>query len=69
MIRLHQRITRDNLPLRMLLQVHDELVCEGPTGRADELAEVVREVMAGAMALSVPLKVDVASGANWLEAK
>jgi DNA polymerase-1 len=69
MIRLHQRIAREDLPLRMLLQVHDELVCEGPGERADELTEAVRAVMVGAMPLSVPLKVDVASGANWLEAK
>jgi DNA polymerase-1 len=69
MIRLHARIAADALPLRMLLQVHDELVCEAPRPRADELADVVQAVMSGAMELRVPLKVDIASGANWLEAK
>lgn len=69
MIRLDRRIREEALPLRMLLQVHDELVCEGPAARADELAVVVRETMSGAAQLRVPLKVDVACGVNWLEAK
>jgi DNA polymerase-1 len=69
MIRLHTRIERNRLPLRLLLQVHDELVCEGPRAEASALADCVREEMSGAMALRVPLKVDVAWGENWLEAK
>lgn len=69
MIRLDRRIRAESLPLRMLLQVHDELVCEGPAARADDLATVVRETMSGAARLRVPLKVDIASGTNWLEAK
>ncbi|MGD8450557.1 MAG: DNA polymerase I [Phycisphaerae bacterium] len=69
MIQLHERVRREKLPLRMLLQVHDELVCEAPRDAAAGLAEVVRDVMAGAMSLRVPLKVDVATGENWLEAK
>lgn len=69
MINLYKRIERERLPLRMLLQVHDELVCEGPAAEADALAEVLRETMSGAMTLKVPLKIDVAVGENWLEAK
>lgn len=69
MLRLHERIARDALPLRMLLQVHDELVCEAPAAAAERLSGVVREVMSGALPLNVPLKVDVACGKNWLEAK
>jgi DNA polymerase-1 len=69
MIRLHARIADEELPLRMLLQVHDELVCEAPRRRAPEMAGIVREVMSGALPLRVPLKVDVSSGENWLEAK
>jgi DNA polymerase-1 len=69
MIRLHARIANEKLPLRMLLQVHDELVCEGPAAEADKLAGVLSDEMGGAMELRVPLKVDVASGANWLDAK
>jgi DNA polymerase-1 len=69
MIRLHQRIQSERLPLRMLLQVHDELVCESPRAEAERMGEIVREAMTTALPLSVPLRIDVASGRNWLEAK
>lgn len=69
MVRLHRRIIVEGLPLRMLLQVHDELVCEAPRERAEELAAVLAEEMSGAMELRVPLEVDVGVGDNWLEAK
>ncbi|QIL01587.1 DNA polymerase I [Sphingomonas sinipercae] len=55
--------------VRMLLQVHDELVFEVPEGREEEAAEVVRTVMSQAAApslqLDVPLDVEVGWGANW----
>jgi DNA polymerase-1 len=69
MIELQRRIQRERLPLRMLLQVHDELVCEGPRDRTPALAEVIRDVMTHALPLRVPLKVDVTCGENWLAAK
>ncbi|MFL6735244.1 MAG: DNA polymerase I [Sphingomicrobium sp.] len=55
--------------VRMLLQVHDELVFEVPDGREDEAAAVIRRVMARAaepmLSLDVPLDVEVGWGANW----
>ena len=55
--------------VRMLLQVHDELVFEVPAGREEQAAEVVRQVMARAaepaLTLSVPLDVEVGWGAHW----
>ena len=58
--------------VRMLLQVHDELVFEVPTGREEEAAAVIRSVMATAaepaMKLDVPLDVEVGWGPNWGEA-
>jgi DNA polymerase-1 len=55
--------------VRMLLQVHDELLFEVPDGREAEAAAVVREVMAKAaepaLSLDVPLDVEVGWGANW----
>jgi len=53
---------------RIIMQVHDELVLEVQTGKADEVSAVVREHMMAAAALRVPLKVDVGIGANWDEA-
>jgi len=55
--------------VRMLLQVHDELVFEVPDGREEEAAEVVRRVMSTAaepmLKLDVPLDVDVGWGEHW----
>jgi DNA polymerase-1 len=53
----------------LLLQVHDELVLEVKSARAEELGQAVADVMEEAVPLSVPVKVDVGWGPNWLEAK
>jgi DNA polymerase-1 len=68
MIAIDRRL-RDELPGQlMLLQVHDELLLEVDEGREQTVAELVREEMAGAIELSVPLVVDVGVGRNWDEA-
>jgi DNA polymerase I len=54
---------------RMILTVHDELLFEVPANEADDVAAIVRERMQQAVALNVPLDVDVGIGANWKEAK
>ncbi|MCC7409853.1 MAG: DNA polymerase I [Phycisphaeraceae bacterium] len=69
MVNLHRRIERERLPMKMILQIHDELVLEAPSGDAAGLAEVVREEMQNAMSLRVPLKADAGVGADWLAAK
>ena len=53
---------------RMVLTVHDELVFEVPEDKAKEAGERIREQMAGAMKLAVPLVVDVGYGASWAKA-
>jgi DNA polymerase-1 len=58
----------DSLPATMVLTVHDELVLEARTGAVDEVAEAIRKEMESAYELSVPLRVDVGSGADWSEA-
>ncbi|MFZ9132304.1 MAG: DNA polymerase, partial [Gemmobacter sp.] len=61
-----------DLPARMLLQVHDELLFEVDEGAADTLIARVREVMEGAadpvVRLDVPLVVDAGRGPNWAAA-
>ena len=54
---------------RMILTVHDELLFEAPRDDADARRRLVRETMASAVTLGVPLDVDVGIGENWKEAK
>jgi DNA polymerase-1 len=56
-------------PGRMLLTVHDELVFEVPEGDVAEVAELARTAMEGVLDLRVPLRVDLAWGPNWADAK
>jgi DNA polymerase-1 len=69
MVQLAERMRREKLASRMLLQVHDELVFEVPPEELEIMRHLVPEVMEHALELSVPLKVDVDEGANWYEAK
>ena len=55
-------------PVRMIMQVHDELVFEVARDAVEEFVPLVRERMSGAGELSVPLVVDIGMGDNWDEA-
>ncbi|WP_290737296.1 DNA polymerase I [Fibrobacter sp. UBA3718] len=68
MIRIQKRINEENLPLRMMLQVHDELVFECPRDQVEAMAQMAKSEMEGAMELKVPLVASVGFGENWLEA-
>ena len=65
MIEVERRMREAQLSSRMLLQIHDELMFEVAEGEWDALEKIVREEMAGAADLSVPLEVQVGHGANW----
>ncbi|MDM7998520.1 MAG: DNA polymerase, partial [Dehalococcoidia bacterium] len=67
MVRLQREIDRRGLKSRLILQVHDDLLLESPQEEAEEAKTLLREVMSGAMQLSVPLKVEVKIGRNWGE--
>ncbi|GAB4432239.1 MAG: DNA polymerase I [Anaerolineae bacterium] len=67
MINLHAALQARGMASRILLQVHDELVLEAPEAEMAEAARLTRQVMADAADLSVPLKVDVEVGDNWLD--
>ena len=54
-----------DLGIRMLLQVHDELVFEVPEDRVEEAKPLLKQVMEDAAALDVPLVVDIGAGADW----
>jgi DNA polymerase-1 len=65
MLRVEEALRQQQLPARILLQVHDELVLESEPDALQEVGRVVRESMEGAVQLSVPLTVEVKSGKNW----
>ncbi len=69
MIDVHDALTESRIPARMILTVHDELLFEAPREAAGETTALVRERMEGAVALNVPLTVDVGVGESWKEAK
>ncbi len=68
MVRIHERLKSEKYASKMILQVHDELIFEVEPGELDRLREMVINEMSGAAKLDVPLKVDVGTGSNWLEA-
>jgi len=68
MLRLHAKIESENLPLKMLLQVHDELVFECPKENAEEFSQMIKHEMENAWPISVPILANVGIGDNWLEA-
>ena len=51
------------------MQVHDELILEGPETEAEEAAVILKKGMEEAVQLTVPLTVEVHSGKNWYDAK
>lgn len=65
---VQQMLADENIPARMLLQVHDELVFEVRKDIVTEFTERVKNIMEHAFKLDVPLKADSGFGANWLEA-
>ena len=59
---------REDVPARLIMQVHDELVLEVRANAVEAVAAGVREHMVKAAELKVPLRVDLGTGANWDEA-
>ncbi len=68
MIAINHCIIEKNLPLKMIMQVHDELVFEADAQSIDLLTTEIRHCMEGVAQLSVPLLVDIGAGPDWDEA-
>jgi len=69
MIHVSRAFVNHLLESKLLLQVHDELVFECPPAEVDQVSAIIKTEMEQAAQLSVPLVVDVGTGANWLDAK
>jgi DNA polymerase-1 len=69
MVKAHRALAKSALTTRLVLQIHDELLFEGPAGEMEEAAALVNREMCGAFDLDPPLAVDVGVGKDWLAAK
>ncbi len=68
MIEIDKKLLRSEKNIRMIMQVHDELVFEVAQAEAADYAREISSLMSAAAVLSVPLIVDVGNGANWDQA-
>jgi DNA polymerase-1 len=68
MINVDTALEDSDLPVRMVMTVHDELVFEVATDALDDASKLVRTEMENAYPLDVPLKVEIGSGENWAQA-
>lgn len=69
MIRVNEKLKGLNLRSRLILQIHDELLIETHVDEVEQVSKILKEEMQNAAQMSVPLEVEVKSGANWFEAK
>lgn len=69
MIDMADRLEKEGLQTRLLLQVHDELIFEAPQDEIEKLKKIVPDVMENTVELKVPLKVDYSYGPTWFDAK
>jgi DNA polymerase I len=69
MVRCQAALRESGAETRLVLQIHDELLFEGPPGEMDEATDLVRREMCAAYELDPPLEVDVGVGVDWLDAK
>lgn len=69
MNRVKQALVEHGYESKLVLQVHDELILYAKDGEVETVTELLRDCMENAMKLSVPLRVNVAQGKTWAEAK
>jgi DNA polymerase I len=69
MVRCHDALREAGGATRLVLQIHDELLFEGPPAEMDGATELVRREMCAAYQLDPPLEVDIGVGRDWLDAK
>ena len=69
MVRVEERLRKEGLRARLVLQVHDELIVEAPQEESARVAALLQEEMENAVQLDVPLTADAAVGRTWYDAK
>ena len=69
MVRVRDRLRREGLESRLILQVHDELIIEAPLKEKDIAARILTEEMENAFQMNAPLVAEAKSGMSWYDAK
>jgi DNA polymerase-1 len=69
MINIQRKIEMEHLAVKLILQIHDELVFELPADEVEKHSKWIRQEMTTALKLDVPLKVDISYGPSWLSNK
>jgi DNA polymerase-1 len=69
MVRCHVALREAGMKTRLILQIHDELLFEGPAAEMEEAERLVRLEMCRAYDLDPPLEIDLGIGKDWLDAK
>ena len=69
MVKVYDALREKCPEAKLILQVHDELICEVPKAQAETVAQILKEEMENAVKLSVPLRADVKVGRSWFETK
>ena len=69
MIRVSDRLEKEGLQGKLILQVHDELIVECPPQEREQVVRILQEEMEGAVRLSVPMLAEAGWGRTWYDAK
>ena len=69
MIRVSDRLEKEGLQGKLILQVHDELIVECPPQEREQVVRILQEEMEGAVCLSVPMLAEAGWGRTWYDAK
>ena len=69
MINVFNRLRKEKLDAKIILQVHDELIIEAKKECQEQVEAILKEEMENAMNLKVPLKVEISEAENWYDAK
>ena len=69
MIRVQNALKKEKLATKMIMQVHDELLFEGPASEVDAAKILIKREMESAVTLDVPVTVEIGVGDNWMNAK
>lgn len=69
MIDVFNRLKKEGLQSKIVLQIHDELIIEATKEEQEQVAKILKEAMENAIKLEIPLKVELSTANNWYEAK